>query len=313
MSTNKLNLLITNLLKIHILLSILICLFISSCEQKTKIEFELESIGIKPENFIRIDTVFYEGGEIQSLRFHKDKNDYVDVDFYELGNKKSIGRTLNNQVQGEFIDWYENGKEKWTRNYTVGKQIGKSIKYFANGNLELVYDNSTDEIVQFWLNGKTKFKYLENKSQSYHYWNGNFLEKYQKTPSDDDEVEIFNENGKLVFSGLYKKNILFKDNLRYSGEIVCYFENGKISYFLNLKDGIPSGRFYTYYGNGNLNYEGEVQNKKEVYYKSYYESGRLKFIRDEKTFTQWRENGKMDYFSDGTKDIHWDENGKVIE
>ena len=89
--------------------------------------------------------------------------------------------------------------------------------------------------------------------------------------------------------------ILFKDNLKYNGKIICFFNNGKISLFQNVVNGIPNGNFYSSYGNGNIKYEREVDNGKEIYYKAFYENGKIHFIRDgiKNSFTEWDENGKL--------------------
>jgi antitoxin component YwqK of YwqJK toxin-antitoxin module len=282
-------------LKKYILLSFLISLLLSSCKEKTIIESELESLGIAKENYNKIDTAFYQNKKVKSLRFYKEKTEYIDVNFYESGKRKSLGNVKNNQCHNEYIDWYENGKQKWIRNYNLGSQIGKSKSFFEDGNLEKEYDNNTKESTDYWENGKAKFKFIEKISSSYHYFNGNILEKYKNKLNDEYDVEYFNENGKVVFSGLYKKKILFKDNLKYNGKIICYFINGKISLFQNVVNGIPNGKFYSSYGNGNLKYECEVDNGKEIYYKAFYENGNIHFIRDgiKNTFTEWDEKGKL--------------------
>ncbi len=269
----------------------------SCCKKKTIIENELNAIGINKENYNVIDTFFYESKKIKTLRFYKEKSDYIIVGFYESGKKKSISNIKNkNQIYDKIVDWYENGKPKSVREYdNHGRQIGKNISYRENGSLEHEYDNDKEESTDYWLNGKPKFKFIKNVSQSYHYFNGNFMEKYTQKIKGEYYVEYFSENGDLVFSGLYKNKTLFKDNLRYNGKIICYFNNGKISYFENVVNGIPNGKFYAYYGNGNLKYESEVENGEEIYYKGYHENGKVNLIRDriKNTFTQWDENGKL--------------------
>jgi antitoxin component YwqK of YwqJK toxin-antitoxin module len=282
-------------LKKYILLSFLISLLISSCKEKPVIENELDSLEINKENYTKIDTVFYKSKKVKSLRFYKEKTEYLDVNFYESGKKKSIGNVKNNQCHNEYIDWYENGKQKWVRKYNLGNQIGKNTEYFENGNIKKDYDNDNKESSEYWENGKLKFKFIENVSASYHYFNGNFMEKYINKLKDEYDVEYFNENGKLVFNGHYKKDVLFKDNIKYNGKIICFFKNGKISLYQNVVNGIPNGKFFSSYGNGNLKYESEVNNGKEIYYKAFYENGKTDFIRDgiKNTFTAWDENGKL--------------------
>ncbi len=281
--------------KNYILLFLVIYLSFASCKKKTSIERELDLLDIKTAEYIKIDTVFYKSKKIKSLRFYKEKGEYVNVSFYESERKKTIGYVKNNQCHNEYTDWYENGKIKWTRKYNLGNQIGKNIQFREDGTMEQSYDNDSDESIVYWENGEINFKFKPNESSSYHYLNGNYIEKYTNKLKDEYEVEYFNENGKLVFKGLYKKKILFKENLKYSGEIICYFNNGKTSLYQNVVNGIPNGKFYSSYGNGKLKYESEVINGKEIYYKAYHKNGKLDFIRDgvNNKFTQWDENGKI--------------------
>ncbi|OMQ11777.1 hypothetical protein [[Flexibacter] sp. ATCC 35103] len=261
-------------MKKNILLPILICLLFCCCEKKTVIENELSRIGITKENYKVRDTFYYENKKIKTIRFYKAKSDYIKVDFYESGKKKSIVNIKNkNLIYDKAVDWYENGKLKNVREYdSNGKQIGGNTSFRENGKLEYAYNNDTNEFTDYWENGEPKLKFIINVSQSYHYFNGNFMEKYTQKTKGEYYIEYFNENGDLVFSGLYKKNILFKDNVRYNGKIICYFKNGKISLTQNVINGIPDGEFY-----------------------AYYENGKIHFIRDriKNTYTEWDKNGKL--------------------
>jgi antitoxin component YwqK of YwqJK toxin-antitoxin module len=281
-------------LKKNILL-LLIYIIFSSCKEKTIIENELDLLAIIKESYNTIDTTFYENKKIKSLRFYKEKTEYVDINFYESGKKKSFGKVKDNQCHEEYIDWYENGKQKWIRKYNIGEQIGKNISFYENGNLEKEFDNDTKEMTDYWLNGKAKYKMIEKVSQSYHYYNGNFMEKYIHKGNNELSYEYFNENGKLVFSGNSNNQGVFKDNLKYNGEIICYFDNGKASIYQNIINGHIVGKYYNSYGNGNLKCEGFIENGKEVYFKCYHENGKVDFIRDRKnnTFTQWDEKGNL--------------------
>lgn len=280
--------------KITLLIFFTIFLFIS-CIQKSIIDKEIESLEIKLANFSSVDTILYANNKIKSLRLIVTKTEYVDVSFYESGKKKSIGKVKNNQCQDKYIDWYENGKLKWTRQYNNGNQIGKSSEYQKNGNFTQQFDNDKNEITNYWENGKTKFKFVENGLQYYYYSSGNLKEQYDKIKKDEYFLKYYNENGKIAFSGKSKSNILYKNNKKFNGKIICYFNNGKISHFEEVINGIPNGKFYSYYGNGILKFESENKKGKEIYYKCYYENGKVNFIQDgiKKTFTQWDEKGKL--------------------
>ncbi len=269
--------------------------FLNSCEKKSIVEKEIETLKITKSEYINIDTTFYKDNKIESLRFISDSTEYLIISFYKSGKKKFYGKIKNNQCHDKYIDWYENGKYKWTREYIFGRQIGKSIEYQPNGKLKQINDNDNNEITEYWKNGNPKYKSKENNYTYYYYSNGNYSEKFDNLGPNESTVEYFNENGNIIFKGEFKKNILFKDKIPYNGKIICYFNDGKISHYEEIINGIINGKFYVYYGNKNLKCEGEYNNGVEVFYKCYHENGKVNFIRDNKnkTFKAWDENGKL--------------------
>lgn len=279
----------------NILIIFFVFFTLTSCNKKTIIDKEIESLEIKPTNFTSIDTVFYKSNKIKSLRLITTSREYINISFYESGKKKSIGCVKNSQCHEKYIDWYENGKLKWTREYNYGNQIGKSIEYEKNGDLKQQFDNDNKESTTYWQNGKPKLKFIENDLHCYFYYNGSLMEKYDRINKNEYFVKYYNENGEIKFSGNYKFNILYKDNKKYSGKIICYFNNKKISLYQENINGIPAGKFYTYYGNRILKFESEVKNGKELYFKYYYENGKIDFIRNgiKNTFTKWDEKGNL--------------------
>lgn len=254
--------------------SLLICILIFSCTKKSIIEEELDSLNLFSKNFNSVDTIFYKNKKIKTLRFYKSNSNYINVNFYESGKKQSIGEVKNSQCHNEYIDWYENGERKWVRNYDLGNQIGKNIEFRENGKIEKQFDNDKNESTDYWENGNPKFKFIENVLQYYYYSNGNLMEQYDKVNSEESFVKYLSENGEIIFSGYYKGRVLFKNNEKFNGTITCYFNNGKISHFEKVVNGIPDGKFYSYYGNGILKFEGEIENKKMIYYKSFSSDGK---------------------------------------
>lgn len=281
-------------MKKNILRILCLVLTLTSCNKKTVIDKEIESLEIKPSNFTNVDTVFYKNHNIKSLTLITTPTEYLNISFYNSGKKKSMGQVKNSQCHSTYIDWYENGKLKWTREYNYGNQIGKNIEYEKNGNLKQQFNNDTNESITYWKNGKPKLKFIENGLHYYFYQNGNLKEKFDPIDKDEYFVKYYNENGEIKFSGKYKHNLLYKDNKKFDGKIICYFINGKTSHFEEVLNGIPVGKFYSYYGNGILKFESKVENGKELYYKQYYENGKIYFIRDaiKNTFAQWDEHGK---------------------
>ena len=101
----------------NIFLIFFVIFTLASCDKRTIIDKEIESLEIKPTNFTSIDTIFYKNNNIKSLRLITTSTEYINVSFYKSGKKKSIGHVKNNQCHDKYIDWYENGKLKWTREY----------------------------------------------------------------------------------------------------------------------------------------------------------------------------------------------------
>ncbi len=283
------------LLKISILFFIVI-----SCERKSVIETELESIKVYPEDYKKIDTTFYDNKAIKSFRLIKNDNEYVDIQFYKSGKKQSIIPVKNNQCHGKCFDWYENGKIKWLRENVSGNQVGKSINYNSEGILEKIYDNSTSEYTTFYKNGKRKetllFKPGSTNDQTQYYFNGKIKSRFISLGNGEHSAEYFNENGEKIFDGFWKSTTLLNhDKQKFTGNIITYFSNGEISHFSKHKNGVFDGKFYDKYANGNLKFQGIYVDGEAGKYESYYEDGKMDYINDPKNklYKNWDEKGNL--------------------
>lgn len=58
------------------------------------------------------------------------------VYFHKNGTKWKEGRFVNNQEEGEWKIWDEDGKPESVNHYTKGSLTGKNISWFSNGNLQ---------------------------------------------------------------------------------------------------------------------------------------------------------------------------------
>ena len=272
-----------------------------SCQkEKSKIDILLSEHEIIPSNFQRIDTLKYSNGNIQSLTFYKSKGNYHELNFYENENKKKFFQIKNEQYHGMAIDWFKNGNEKWVREYANGNQIGKNITFEENGLKKQEYNTENNSFLYFFKNGKPRVKYTDS-STTYYYDNGNKFEEYsyefnsENKYSGSGKVKFYSENNDLVFDGLYTNTSFSKEGQKFTGEIVCYFKSGKPSMYFNLINGVYTGEFYCYHGNGNLKFEGEAIDSVNVYYKSYYPNGNPEFEKNKrkKTEKRWDENGNL--------------------
>ena len=104
--------------------------------------------------------------------------------------------------------------------------------------LKQANDNDKKEITEYWENGNPKLKFKNGGFQYSYYSNGNFLDKYDQIKKGETLVKFFNENGTNVFSGTYKSKFLYKDYIKYNGKIICNFENGKISHYEEVINGM---------------------------------------------------------------------------
>jgi antitoxin component YwqK of YwqJK toxin-antitoxin module len=280
---------------------ILLLVIISSCsKENSKIDKQLEKLNIISSNFKKIDTVYLSEEKIKSLTFYKSDKNYIKIEFHNNDTLKSYYQIDKGQFHSKTIDWFKNGKIKWIRYYNHGNQIGLSTFFNEKGIKKKEFNNETDETTYFFENGLPKLKYSQ-ESTIYYYDNGNKFEEFIKTNDsknknyENTSIKFYNENGEIVFSGSFKDDLYFKNNKKYTGKIICYFKNGKRSMVFNIKNGITQGKYYCFFGNGNLKFEGKTLNGNHLYRKDYYSNGKIMHYRNkaENINKNWDENGKL--------------------
>ena len=265
-----------------------------TCKEKSIIETQLESLGMNQTDFLKIDTTYYESNVIENLRFINSNSEYIDVEFYESGKKKSFIPVKYTQVHGECTDWFENGNIKWKRYYNKGNSIKTYTTYSENGNLTLVNDIALNSYTHFYKNGEVRVKFSDSLYVDY-YYNGQTKSSFIKQADKHSRVNYINENGGVVFSGISDSElVLFKNDSLFTGEIITKFLNNEISFSQKYINGIPEGKCFGKYGNGNLEFETEFEKGKEIgIQKRYHLNGKLKSTKDFKTkeYKEWDENG----------------------
>jgi len=270
-------------------------IILSSCVQKTKTSYQEIDNDIFVENYISVDTSYFSDKSIKTLKYIKSDSEYVNIDFHESGDKKAIGTVKNGQVHGEYIDWFENGKIQWIRNYENGNQIGESKTYTNNGFLKKVYDNLENKVTYYYPNGKPK-ETVSNNIYIDYYLNGVVKKSFLRKTDKETTIEYFNENEEIVFKGKAVNDILYSNDSLFSGEIVCKFLNGEIAYSGKWLKGLSNGKMISKFGNGNLEFETDFINGKDIgVHIFYYENGKIKSSKNFKTgdFKQWDENGTL--------------------
>jgi antitoxin component YwqK of YwqJK toxin-antitoxin module len=284
--------------KTYKLLIILISLAVfSSCQKdKSIIETELNQLKINSDDFIKIDTSFNEKKAIEKLRFVKSDKEDIRVFFYESGKKKSIIPVKNSQVHGECIDWYENGKTKWKREYDYGNFVGLNEEFDSLGIISnrIKYTSNGEEYTIFFQKGEPA-EFTSDSIQISYYLNNNIMSKFNKSNDSLSSIKFYNENGSLVLEGeLDSEFRLLKNKKPFTGEVIGKFTSNDTAYYFNRINGEMNGRAFFKYGNGQLQSEMYFENgKRKGIHESYYLNGNPRSYNDyENSINKyWDENG----------------------
>ncbi len=217
--------------------------------------------------------------------------------FYDVAKKQVkeiyfVKNTAKPVIDGLYISYYLNGKEKSKGNFIAGQQTGEWIYYYDNGN------------------PKTSGVYRNNQRT------GNW--KY------------FSENGKLssegnLINGIRNGNWVFyydNEEKKSEGGFINNKKNGLWQYF--FEDGTPKaqaefkedvGYYKEFDHRGKLIMEGwNINGQSDSTWRYYYESGQVKATGVEKNGTRngfWKlyhENGKLaaeGNYKDGIQDGNW--------
>jgi antitoxin component YwqK of YwqJK toxin-antitoxin module len=291
--------------RVYKTLLIIITLFLlHSCRETSILENELKILGINQNDFIKIDTTFYDNQSIEKLRFVISNKEDIRISFYRSGKKKSLIPLKNSQVHGECTDWYENGNKQWIRYYDSGNQIGQNKTYSSNGIITLLVNNDTDEYIEFYPNGQPKRNTIGNNTiddlysneitvEDY-YYSGKIKRKYTIKSQNEYLDEYYNENGTLGFKGKIISDTTYQNGSLFTGKILTHFLNGNISHSTEVKNGLLIGKSVNYYGNGNMEYIMNFKNNEardSIIF--YHENGVMKSKENIKTgeIKKWDEFG----------------------
>ena len=253
--------------------------------------------------------LFHNNGNVMANGKYVNKKKDSTWNFYALSGK--IIRTenlLNGTLNGQVIEYYENGNIKSKTTYTKGTAQGLQEDFFANGNIrsskkvidgkiqgafKLYYDNKVYRIIGHYAKGKKngKWKYYSprlkvEKEEIYEF--GNLIY------TSDEILSYWDDSTKVVRT---------RENYSKSGKssLIAYHPNGKVSregyYFKNKKDstwkyfdkvgklesvktfykGKKNGHWTYYYPNGQAWKEiAWYKNKLEGEFKEFHENGKIK-------------------------------------
>ena len=249
---------------------------------------------------------YYKNGILSKKQFYKNNVKLgLEIEFYESGKIKLQRNYVNGVINGEEIEYYDSGQIKYIRNYKEGIIHGKESGYYSNGELKYRknYINSIPEGTETRYYGsgeklleKTYIISLDQWIETGYYINGvvsykkNYIDLISKTLVN--KINTYFDNGKIEFTCNLKNGLI-------SGLATGYYKSGQRKYVVNYNEGVKDGSFQTFYQNGNkqtsVNYKDDLKQGKEV---SYYLNGKRRFSRH---YTDGILNGK---------DVHYDEEGR---
>jgi antitoxin component YwqK of YwqJK toxin-antitoxin module len=233
----------------------LLALFIIGCEQEVEVE-QIE----EPTQFAVVDLIqqksYWEGSESEfenSFQVEEDGNikskendssfsGYIKVRARN-GTIISMKSYTTNLPDGDFFDWYDNGKLKNKAQYKMGEKHGYFYIWTSNGD---VYSQ------KYFQNGMEDFGRFENEGASE---SGKSMASLELAEWEGNGVEFYTK-----FAGDPKRGGLLhirETEELYSGVITALDDNGKKEAILRYSNGKYDGRISKWDEDGNLNHEAE--------------------------------------------------------
>jgi len=170
--------------------------------------------------------------------------------FDEYDTKKSLSRTKNGKLDGNQLEYHDNGNVKFKENFKDGIRDGETTTYYNDRNVKRE---------EYYKNGKQ-----EGNQESY-FKNGQIQsEEYYKNGKQDGVQRWYHQNGNTSRELYYKNGEL-------DGVWKLYYDNGQIETEANFKNGEQDGSTKQYYYNGQIqreqNYkDGKLDGVQKIYY-----------------------------------------------
>lgn len=271
---------------------------------------------------------YYPSGLVKNtIAFKADERNGLVETFYPSGVKDVVMTYKNGLLEGERKEYYTDGSLYEVSNYKAGLLEGKTVAYFANGKVMNEKLFAADKPTGIW-----KFYHENGQMQrTGNYVNGTTVGvwKFYDMEGNLIEEQLLDESGKL--NGIVKEyapgNKLVIESNYVKGELQsykCWDINGKL--LQEQKKSKGQLKFFAYYPDGTLDFEGLLQNDQRVgEWKFYHRNGALAVVKNyldglqtgsEKGYFQ---NGALSYVNEYEKDelngICYDyySNGKIRE
>ena len=154
---------------------------------------------------------------------------YTDAPFTGNVIGQQQGKISKGIQNGEWIEYWDNGKLKLKGNVKNGQQEGEVLYYYENGKLEIKGN---------FKNGKVEGEYLK------YYENGQL--KYKSNHKDgkqEGEWLYYYDNGQLQFKSNYKETFVIQfNNAHTSTPALVLWKGAKIKKYKKVVTGPPRKR-----------------------------------------------------------------------
>lgn len=275
--------------------------------------YETGELKSKAYNFKKFSKIveYYLNGNLMSVGTLNHNNEYIGMGwtFYENGQLKKICSYVDNLIDGEYKDYYDNGVLKTDSFYVLGKENCKFRSFYNNGQVECIIDledgKRCGQFLKYYKSGKLEDEtyYANNApiSDSYLYYESGGL--YAKLTYEEGlRVGIsqwFYETGELKTINKYDliegySYLNYSKSYYKSGAIESYTqweealcEHNQEDYSYNMLRGYERVSV-SYYENGNLRKKQKIVGENRYSIERYDENGILMqkgtFFRDKNVF-----------------------------
>lgn len=236
-------------------------------------------------------------------------------------------------INGESIEYFDNGKISKIKNYRHGVKNGEEIEYLMNNQSKAYFIHKKSHYVSGLLEGEC-IEYHSNDTLEYELfsqdkrngkckyfsWDGKLVRVIDfKDDKLEGQYKKYYKNGKLAYEIECKNNLPFTaicandingnkldigSLINGTGTLMCYLDSGKLKSKAEFKDQWVFGSFINYYESGKVLEEGKIFCDKK---KDYVRKESNIYIKDFNLFSINQQN-----FSKGTDYNAYGKDGKLI-
>ena len=238
------------------------------------------------------DNLYYEVGEKSPFtgvaigpngmdynRFKKGKRHGTSQEFYNDGTEKLTMNFSHGILNGEQLAYYTNGQPRKKQKYKQGL-ILSDVTYDNDGNIEeeISYEYKKDIQTKTERDGQgqvtlvehynIKTEQLDGERLTYHPNGKIFHKENYRNGKRHGEQLAYNQNGKQIAKSTYKDGVLHGE------QIHTFDDSGLIWKVENYKDGSQDGQQIEYYRNGKIREKKNITANSGSSGESYYEDGK---------------------------------------